>query len=103
MTPQEIKKHANSVRKCLIEGATHYYDKKYKDLKVADLLIVLEDENYHTEETILEALATLNYQYILEACKIEIEESEGEYLTEELSNRRRELDDKIRGVKREEA
>lgn len=102
MTPQDVKKHANSVRKCLIKGATHYYDKKYKDLTVADLLIVLEDENYHTEETILEALATLNYQYILEACKIEIEESEGEYLTEELSDRRRELGDKIRGVKREE-
>ena len=103
MTPQDVKKHANSVRKCLIKGATHYYDKKYKDLTVADLLIVLENENYHTEETILEALATLNYQYILEACKIETEESEGEYLTEELPDRRRELDDKIRGVKREEA
>lgn len=102
MTPQDVKKHANSVRKCLIEGATHYYDEKYKNLKVADLLIVLEDENYHTEETILEALVTLNYQYILEACKIETEESEGEYLTEELSDRRRKLDDKIRGIKREE-
>lgn len=102
MTPQEIKKHADSVRNCLIEGATHYYDRKYKDLKVADLLLVLEDENYHTEETIVEALATLNYNYILEACKIEIEESEGEYLTDELSNRRRELDDKIRGIVRKE-
>lgn len=100
MTPQKIKKMANALRK----GRTgeSYYDAKYKDLKVADVLLVLEDENYHTEETILEALVTLNYQYILEACKIETEESEGEYLTEELSNRRRELDDKIRGVKRNE-
>ena len=94
MTPQKTKEMANSIRKC--RTGESYYDKKYKDLKVADLLLVLEDENYHTEETILEALATLNYQYILEACKIEIEESEGEYLTDDLSDRRQELDEKIR-------
>ena len=94
MNPRDIKRRANAIRKAMTGEA--YYDRKYKDLRVADLLIVLEDENYHTEETILEALATLNYQYILEACKIEIEESEGEYLTEELSDRRRELDKKIR-------
>lgn len=101
MTPQKIKKHANSVRDCLIEGATHYYDKKYGDLKVADLLLVLEDENYHTEESILEALATLNYNLILEACEIEVEESKSEYLTEELSKRWQELDKKIRNYKGE--
>ena len=94
MNPRDIKRRANAIRKAMTGEA--YYDRKYKDLRVADLLIVLEDENYHTEETILEALATLNYQYILEACKIETEESEGEYLTEELSDRRRELDKKIR-------
>ena len=100
MNPRDIKRKANAIRKC--RTGESYYDKKYKDLTVADLLIVLEDENYHTEETILEALVTLNYQYILEACKIETEESEGQYLTDDLSERRQKLDDKIRGVKRNE-
>ena len=47
MNPREIKRRANAIRKCLVEGAEHYYDKKYKNLRVADLLIVLEDDNYH--------------------------------------------------------
>ena len=96
MTPQKIKQMANSIRKCLIEGATHYYDEKYGDLKVADLLLVLEDENYHTEESIVEALALVDYNLILEACEIEVEQSKSEYLTEELSKRRQALDKKIR-------
>ena len=96
MTPEKVKSMANSIRNCLYDGATHYYDKKYKDLKVADLLLVLEDENYHTEESILEALATLNYYLIVEACEIEVEESKSDHLTEELSKRRQELDKKIR-------
>ena len=96
MTPQEIKRHANIVRKCLRDRATHYYDEKYGNLKVADLLLVLEDENYHTEESILEALTLVNYNLILEACEIEVEQSRSDYLTEELSNRRQTLDKKIR-------
>lgn len=95
-TIEDIKKHAKAIRGCLYEGATHYYDEKYKDLKVADLLLVLEDENYHTEESILEALATLNYNLIVEACEIEVEESKTNHLTDELSKRRQELDKKIR-------
>ena len=101
MTPQKIKKMANSIRKCLIDGATHYYDEKYKDLKVADLLLVLEDENYHTEESILEALALVDYNLILEACEIEVEQSKSDYLTDELSERRQALDKKIRNYKKE--
>ena len=97
MTPQKIKKMANVLRK----GRTgeSYYDKKYKDLSVADLLLVLEDENYHTEESILEALATLDYYLIVEACQIEVEQDKSEYLTEELDKRRQELDKKIRNYK----
>ena len=98
MTPQKIKQMANSIRKCFHEGATHYYDEKYKDLKVADLLLVLEDENFHTEESILEALVLVDYDLILEACKIEVEQSKSDYLTEELSNRRQTLDKKIRNL-----
>ena len=49
MNPREIKRGANAIRKCFIEGAEHYYDRKYKDLRVADLLIVLEDDNYHDD------------------------------------------------------
>ena len=100
MNPRDVKRNANSIRNCLIEGATHYYDKKYKDLRVADLLLVLEAENYHTEESILEALATLDYNLILEACKIEVEQSKSEYLTEELSERRQALDKKIRSYEK---
>ena len=49
MNPRDIKRRAREIRKCLVEGAEHYYDRKYKDLRVADLLIVLEDDNYHDD------------------------------------------------------
>lgn len=45
MNPRDIKRRANAIRKSLTGEA--YYDRKYKDLRVADLLIVLEDDNYH--------------------------------------------------------
>lgn len=96
MTPEKIKHMANSIRNCFYEGATHYYDEEYKDLKVADLLLVLEDENYHTEESILEALTTLDYDLIVEACEIEVEQSKSDHLTDELSERRQALDKRIR-------
>ena len=91
MNPREIKRRANAIRKCLIEGAEHYYDRKYKDLRVADLLIVLEDDNYHSEEVVLEALATLDYASIVEACKLEVEQDTAGRLTYELSERRAKL------------
>ena len=47
MNPREIKRRANAIRKCLTGEA--YYDRKYKDLRVADLLIVLEADNYHDD------------------------------------------------------
>lgn len=94
MKPKDIKRLASNIRKCRVGES--YYDKKYKDLSVADLLLVLEDENYHTEETIIEALATLDYYKILEACKIEVEQDKSEYITEELSERLQKLDKAIR-------
>lgn len=94
MNPRDIKRRANAIRKCMT--GEHYYDRKYKDLRVADLLLVLEDDNYHTEETILEALATLDYYKILEACEIQVEQDKQEYLSEELQERRQKLDDAIR-------
>lgn len=45
MNPRDIKRRANTIRKAMTGEA--YYDRKYKDLRVADLLIVLEDDNYH--------------------------------------------------------
>lgn len=45
MNPRDIKRRANAIRKAMTGEA--YYDKKYKDLRVADLLLVLEDDNYH--------------------------------------------------------
>lgn len=91
MNPRDIKRRANAIRKCLIDGATHYYDRKYKDLRVADLLIVLEDDNYHSEEVILEALASLDYYKIVEACELEVAQNKEGKLTDELYKRRLEL------------
>lgn len=45
MSPRDIKRRANAIRRAMTGEA--YYDRKYKDLRVADLLIVLEDDNYH--------------------------------------------------------
>ena len=89
MNPREIKRRANAIRKCMTGEA--YYDRKYKDLRVADLLLVLEDDNYHSEEVVLEALATLDYYKIVEACEIEVEQSKSECLTDDLSERRLKL------------
>lgn len=91
MNPRDIKRRANAIRKCLVEGAEHYYDRKYKDLRVADLLIVLEDDNYHSEEVVLEALASMDYASIIEACKLEVERDTAGRLTYELSERRAKL------------
>lgn len=91
MNPRDIKRRANAIRKCLIEGAEHYYDRKYKDLRVADLLIVLEADNYHSEEVVFEALAALDYYKIVEACKLEVEQATAGRLTHELSERRAKL------------
>ena len=91
MNPRDIKRRANAIRKCLVEGAEHYYDKKYKNLRVADLLIVLEDDNYHSEEVVLEAIATLDYASIVEACKLEVEQDTAGRLTYGLSERRAKL------------
>lgn len=89
MNPRDIKRRANAIRKAMTGEA--YYDRKYKDLRVADLLIVLEDDNYHSEEVILEALASMDYASIIEACKLEIEEETAGFLTYELSERRAKL------------
>lgn len=45
MNPRDIKRRANAIRKAMTDEPL--YDRKYKDLRVADLLIVLEDDNYH--------------------------------------------------------
>ena len=89
MNPREIKRRANAIRKAMTGEA--YYDRKYKDLRVADLLIVLEDDNYHSEEVVLEALATLDYTSIVEACKLEVEQDKAECLTDELAEHRAKL------------
>ena len=89
MNPRDIKRRANVIRKAMIGEA--YYDRKYKDLRVADLLLVLEEDNYHSEEVVLEALATLDYSKIVEACKLEVKQDQTECLTDELSERRAKL------------
>lgn len=94
MNPRDIKRRANNIRKCMT--GEHYYDRKYKDLRVADLLIVLEADNYHSEEVVLEALATLDYASIVEACKLEAERATARRLTHELSERRAKLMETIK-------
>lgn len=47
MNPREIKRRANTIRKSLT--GEPLYDRKYKGLRVADLLIALEDDNYHDD------------------------------------------------------
>lgn len=89
MNPRDIKRRANAIRKCMTGES--YYDRKYKDLRVADLLIVLEDDNYHSEEVVLEAIATLDYTSIVEACRLEVEQDTAGRLTYGLSERRTKL------------
>jgi len=89
MNPRDIKRRANAIRKAMT--GEPLYDRKYKDLRVADLLIVLEDDNYHSEEVVLEALATLNYYRIVEACELEVEQDTAGCLTYGLSERRNKL------------
>lgn len=89
MNPRDIKRRANAIRKAMT--GEPLYDRKYKSLRVADLLIVLADDNYHSEEVVLEALTTLDYLSIVEACKLEVEQDKAGYLTDELSERRAKL------------
>lgn len=89
MNPRDIKRRANAIRKAMT--GEPLYDRKYKDLRVADLLIVLEDDNYHSEGVVLEALATLDYYKIIEACELEVEQDKAECLVDELSERRAKL------------
>lgn len=89
MNPRDIKRRANAIRKAMT--GEPLYDRKYKDLRVADLLLVLEDDNYHSEEVILEALASMDYMNIVEACKLEVEQDTAGRLTYGLSERRAKL------------
>lgn len=89
MNPRDIRRRANAIRRAMT--GEPLYDRKYKNLRVADLLIVLEDDNYHSEEVVLEALATLDYYKIVEACELEVEQDKAGCLTDELSERRAKL------------
>jgi hypothetical protein len=77
----------------------HYYDKAYGDLKVADLLLVLEDDNWHTEETLVETLVHMDYGNMLEVCRILLEQYKIGHLPEELYKRRQKIDNIMRGEK----
>ena len=47
MNPRDIKRRANVIRRAMT--GEPLYDRKYKNLRVADLLIVLEEDNYHDD------------------------------------------------------
>lgn len=93
---KQIKDMANVIR--YVNGGKSFYE-RYKDLSVADLLLVLEDENYHDMETIVEALVSLDYEAIEEAVDIASEHFKKGELTPELSERRNKLDKELRGRK----
>ena len=90
---KHIKDMANVIR--YGNGGSSYYE-RYKDISVADLLLVLEDENYHDQETIIEALVSLDYGAIEEAIDIASEHFKKGELTSELSERRNKLDKFLR-------
>lgn len=90
---KHIKNMANAIR--YGNGGSSYYE-KYKDISVADLLLVLEDENYHDQETIIEACVSLDYGAIIEACAIAYEHCKAGELTTELGDRRRALIKQLR-------
>lgn len=90
---KHIKNMANAIR--YSNGGKSFYE-NYKDLSVADLLLVLEDENYHSEETIIEALVSLDYGAIAEAIDIASEHFKKGELTPELYERRSKLDKALR-------
>ena len=90
---KHIKEMANAIR--YSNGGKSFYE-NYKDLSVADLLLVLEDENYHSEETIIEALVSLDYGAIGEAIDIASEHFKEGALTPELYERRTKLDKVLR-------
>lgn len=90
---KHIKGMANVIR--YGNGGKSFYE-NYKDLSVADLLLVLEDENYHDQEVIIEALVSLDYWAIEEAIDIASEHFKKEELTPELSERRKKLEKVLR-------
>lgn len=89
MTSEQIRENAKNIRVGLI--FPHPYDEKYGDLKVADLLLVLEDNNLHTSETILTALATLDIDLIAQACEILVEQNKQGHLASDLYAKRQQL------------
>lgn len=90
---KHIKDMANVIR--YGNGGKSYYE-RYKDISVADLLLVLEDENYHDQETIIEACVSLNYGLIMEACAIAHDHFVAGELTTSLSERRQKVDKALR-------
>ncbi len=81
-THDDLLKRAKSLKSHRTGG---WYLENYDDITLADLLLVLEDDNWHTAETILECLATQNWYGLVEACKILVEQEEkGDISTENL-------------------
>lgn len=95
MRKELLQKWAREIRAGFSSEHPHRYDKNFGDLSVADLLLVLEDINYHTSETILTALATTDIDLITRACKILVEQSRTGHLSPDLYDKRRQLDKEI--------
>lgn len=100
MNTEENIKHIKNMADIIRygNGGRSYYE-KYKDISVADLLLVLEDENYHDQEVIIEACVSLSYWAIEEAIDIASEHFKAGELTQSLARRRKELDKIIREEK----
>lgn len=47
MNPRDIKRRANIIRRAMINEPL--YDREYKSLRIADLLITLEEDSRHDD------------------------------------------------------
>lgn len=90
---KDMKRRGESLKK---GRESHYYIRKYDDVSVADILLVLEDENWHTAETLLETIAHMDYYGMLEACKLILEHDEKGHFTDDMYKRQKEIDDRMR-------
>lgn len=75
-----MKSHANDLRK---PSKEHFYDKMFGDLTVADLLLALEDNNFHSCETLVFALVDFNLDEIEQVCENITRQSQKGYSSQE--------------------
>ncbi len=95
-THESFKNRAESLKKGRLGGG--WYGENYNDITLADLLFILEDDNWHVEETIVECLATQNYSGLLVACGAVLAREQKGFLPQSISEDLRRIDDENRNA-----